>query len=89
MGVLVTCKFEDDSIKIEGAILRTAFSPLYVYGKHFHCSMMSNSEVNSPSWPKIDLVRDFMTVLVTCFCKFDEDPIKNEVTILRTTFLPL
>ena len=35
----------------------------------------------------IELIRDVMIVFVTC--KFDEDPIKNEVTILRTTFSPL
>ena len=33
------------------------------------------------------LVRDFMPVLITC--KFDEDPIKNEVASFRTTFSPL
>ena len=35
MTVLGTCKFEDDSIKSQGAILRTAFSALQVYGKFF------------------------------------------------------
>ena len=29
------------------------------------------------------------TVMVLVTCKFDEDPIKNEVAILRTTFSPL
>ena len=33
------------------------------------------------------LVKDFMSVPVTCM--FDEDPIKNEVAIIRTTFSPL
>ena len=33
---------------------------------------------------EIELMQDFMTVFATC--KFDEDPIKNEVAILRTTF---
>ena len=39
--------------------------------------------VNSLIWPEIKLVQDFMTVFF--ICKFDEDPIKNEVAILRTT----
>ena len=37
-------------------------------------SRASNSEVNSPIWPEIELAPDFMTVFVTC--KFDKDPIK-------------
>ena len=42
---------------------------------------------HGPIWPKIKLVGDFMAVLVTC--KYDKDPIKNEIAILRTTFSPL
>ena len=45
------------------------------------------SKVNSLIWPEIELVRDFMDVLVTC--KFDEAPIKNEEVIDQTTFSPL
>ena len=40
--MLVTCKFEDDSIKSNVAILRTAFSP----GKKIHRSRSSYSEVS-------------------------------------------
>ena len=87
IAVLVTCKFEDDSIKNEGAIFCTTFSPLQVHGKIFHCSRANNSKANIPIRPKIDLVQDYMTVLITC--KFDEDRIKIEVAILRTTFVPL
>ena len=86
MAVLFTCKFEDDSIKSESAILPTTFSPLYVYGKFFHHSRANNFKVNSPIWPKIKLVRDVINALVTC--KFDEDTLKNEVGILRTIFFP-
>ena len=35
MAVLVTCKFEDDWIKSQGAILLTTFSLLPVYGNIF------------------------------------------------------
>ena len=77
MPVLVTCKFDEELIKIEGTIEYELF----------HHSMAINSEVNSPIWPEIGFVRDFMAVLVTC--NFEEVPIKREVAILRTTFSPL
>ena len=38
--------------------------------------------MNCLIWPKFELIRDVMPVLVTC--KFDEDPIKNEGAIDRT-----
>ena len=81
MTVLVTCKFEDDSMKSEGAILRTTFPPLEVF------STLKGSEVNDPIWPEIGFFRDFMTLFV--ICKFDEDPITNEVAIPRTTYSAL
>ena len=84
MAVLVTYKIDEDRIKSEVAIIQT-FSPLQVYGKNFRHSWVSNSTVNSPIWPKIEIIRDFMAVLVTC--KFDEAPIKNEV-IIDQTFSP-
>ena len=34
--------------------------------KFFRCSRAANSVVSGPIWPKFDLVRDFMHVLVTC-----------------------
>ena len=77
MVVLVTCKFDDDIIKNEGPIVFITFSPLKVPGKMFHRSRASYSKSNGWNWPKIELNRDFITVFVTC--KFDKDPIKNEV----------
>ena len=50
-------------------------------------SRAGNSHANSQNWSKIKLVRDFMPILISC--KFDEDPIKIEVAIVRTTFYPL
>ena len=38
-------------------------------------------------WPKFELLRDIMVVLVTC--KYEEDPIKNEGASVFTTFSPL
>ena len=34
MDVLVTCKYEEDPIKNEGARVVTTFSPLYPYGSY-------------------------------------------------------
>ena len=49
--------------------------------------MASNFKANILIWPEIELVRDVIDVLVTY--TFEEDPIKNEVAILRKTFSPL
>ena len=40
--------------------------------------------MNSTICPKIELVKDFMAVLITC--KSDEDLIKNEIVFNWTTF---
>ena len=64
MAVLATCKFDNDPIKNEDAIVSTTFSPLQVYGKIFRHSRASNSEANMSILPHIELVRDFMPVLV-------------------------
>ena len=53
----------------------------------FQHSRASNSKVNGPNWPKIQLIQDFMVALVNC--KFEDDLLKNEGGILRTTFSPL
>ena len=81
MVVLVTCKIDEDWIKGEVAIVWTTLSPLSLWGK-FHRSRASNSKEDSPIWPEIELIRDFIVVLVTC--KFEEHPIKNKVAIDRT-----
>ena len=47
----------------------------------FHGSMASNSEVNDLTWPKFELVRDFMPLLDTC--KFEEIVIKTEGAMPR------
>ena len=51
MAALVTCKCDEDPIKIEGTIDWTR---------------ASNSKVDSPIWPEFELIQDFMAVLVTC-----------------------
>ena len=43
--------------------------------------------VIGPIWPKFELVRDAMQVLVTC--KFKKDRIKNNREKMETLFSPL
>ena len=46
-----------------------------------------NSEESGPIWPKFELVRDFMPVLVKC--KFDEYRIKTEGVSMEKSFRPI
>ena len=97
MDVLITCKYEEDPIKNEGA--RVVTTTLYInisdaQGKITLVlvvvsgrNLNSSNAVLGPIWPNFDLVRDFMDVLVTC--KYEEDPIKNEGARVDTTFFPL
>ena len=84
MHVLDICKNEEDPIKNEGARVFTRFLPLKVYGDFSSRSRAANSAVLGPIWPKFELVRDVMDVLVTC--KYEEDPIKSEGARMVTTF---
>ena len=86
MAAPVTCKADEDPIKIEGIISWTVFFFVCLFVCFFQ-SRASNSEVDSPIWPEFGPIQDFMAVLVTC--KIDEDSIKSEVAIIRTTFSPL
>ena len=47
----------------------------------------ANSVVSGPIWPKFELVRHFMHVLVTC--KFKQNRIKNNREKVETSFFPL
>ena len=87
MPVLVTSNFDDDSIKNEQASMETAFSHYKAMGNFFRCSMVANSVVSGPIWPKIKLVLDFMHVLVTC--KYKQDRIKNNREKVETSYSPL
>ena len=53
----------------------------------FRRSRAANSVVSGPIWPKFELVRDFMHVLVTC--KYKKDLIKNDREKVETSFSPL
>ena len=52
----------------------------------FHRSRTCNSKMTCQIWPKFELVRDFMSVLVTC--KFDEDWIDSNWEKMETPFSP-
>ena len=69
---MVTSKFDEDLIKNERTSLEIPFSH---YGKFFRCSRAPNSVWSGPIWPKLELIRDFMPVLVTC--KFEKNLIKT------------
>ena len=51
MNVLVTCKYEEDPIKNEGARVFTTFSPLYPYGSYW---LPWSSD---PIWSKTKCIR--------------------------------
>ena len=57
MHLLVICKFEEDPIKTESAVVSTAF---------FRRSRAGNSEVNGRVWLEFKRIRDGIAVLVTC-----------------------
>ena len=59
----------------------------YKSGDFSRHSRAANSSVLGRFWPKFELVRDIMVVLVTC--KYEEDPIKNEGASVFTTISPL
>ena len=61
MPVLVTSKFDKDPIKNEPASLETPN-----IWEIFRRSRAPNSVGSSPTWPKFELTRDFLPVLVTC-----------------------
>ena len=50
--------------------------PILSLWEIFRRSRAANSVVSGPIWPKFELVRDYMHVLVTC--KYKKDRIKNK-----------
>ena len=87
MVVLVTCKNEEDLIRNESAGVFTTSFPLQVNGDFFKRSRAANSAVHGQIYPNFELIRDLMTVFITC--KNEEDPIKNVGARVFTTFFPL
>ena len=78
MDVLVTCKYEEDPIKNEGARVLTTF-PDY--------NSMVAMETSGRIWPNFELIQALIHVLITC--KYEKDPIKNSGKNVMTSFSPL
>ena len=87
MSVLVTSNSDDDLIKNEWASMETPFSHYKSKGNFFRRSRAANSVVNGSIWPKFELVRDFMRVLI--ICKYKKDWIKSNQEKVETPFSPL
>ena len=76
MDVLVTCKYEEDPIKNEGARVDTKLfskyeeDPIKNEGarvqQFFRRARADNSGVGVSIWPKFKLIQAFMHVLDTC-----------------------
>ena len=76
MPVLVTSKFDDDSIENERASMGKAFSHYKPTDFFFFSDaqvQLANSVVSSPIWPKFELVQNVMHVILTC--KYNVDRI--------------
>ena len=61
--------------------------PIISLWEIFQTSRAANSVVSGPIWPKFELVRDFMHILVTC--KYKKDRIKSNREKVETSFSPL
>ena len=84
MPVLVTHNFDDDSIKNEQASMETPFSRYKSMGNFLY---LQGSWLSGTIWPKFELIRDFMHVLVTC--KYKKNWIKNNREKVETSFPPI
>ena len=82
MDVLITCKYEEDPIKNEGARVVTTLY-INISGAQGQITLVFGGGI----WPKFELIQAFMHVLVTC--KNDDDQIKNEGARVFTISLPL
>ena len=74
MPVLVTSKFNEVPIKNDQASLETPF-PIISLWEIFQTLKAVNSIVSGPIWPKFELIRDLMHVLVAC--KYKQNRIKK------------
>ena len=79
MVILVTSNNEEDPIKIEGARVAT------LQNIDFSNTNLgaANSTVRGRIWPKFELIRDIVGILVTC--KNEEEALKNKDARVTTT----
>ena len=89
--VMLHIKFDQDwsaglrdiqVLKCKIFVIQGQVTPKWVFW-----SRAANSIVSGLIWPKFELVRDFMHVLVTC--KYKKDRIKNNQEKVETSFSPL
>ena len=78
MDVLITCKYEEDLIKNEGARVDTTFP---------HYNSMVAMETSDRIWPNFELIQALIHVLITC--KYEKNPIKNSGENVMTSFSAL
>ena len=71
MHVLITCKYQKDRTLNSRNKVATPSSHFKSMGVFFRRSRADNSVVDGPIWPKFELVRDIMDVLVTYKFKMD------------------
>ena len=81
MDVLVTCKYEEDPIKNEGASVHN------IIQQFFRRARADDSGVGGGILQKFELIQAFMHVPDTC--KNYDDRIKKEGARVFTGFLPL
>ena len=98
MYVLVTCKYEEDPIKNEGArVVTTLYSNFSGAQGQITLVLVSVSGRNLNSFklscmsslPARMRIFDSKMKDVLVTCKYEEDPIKNEGARVVTTFSPL
>ena len=82
MVILVTCKYEEDPIKNEGARVVTTLKNQFLSR-----SRAANSIIGDGILTKLKHIQAFIVVLL--ICKYKEDPFKIESTREVNTFLPL
>ena len=87
MPVLDTCKFKEVTHQNSRLYGPGNIFPIISLWENFCRSRASTSADNNPTWPKFEMVRDFMPVLD--ICKFEQVVIKTQGSMTRTTFSPL
>ena len=81
----ICCKFQRNLFEVWFYTILFMIWYMYIAPRiKNRCSNANNSKVINPIWPKFELVRAFMPVLITC--KFDRDPIKGDWEKLEASF---
>ena len=86
MSVLITCKYEKDTIKNSGENVMTSFTHYKSMG-FFTRSRAANSVVRGRIRPNFELIQAPMHVIVTC--KYEKDQVKNIRENVMMPFFPL